>query len=68
MQKWGVNYCETCAPVVNWMSVRSISSIEIIHEFPSRSIDFVLSFPRSDLDVDVFMGLTLEIVVDGDIG
>ena len=51
--------------MVNWISVRSILSIENIHEFPSRSIDYVLSFPQADLDVDVFVDLPLVMLVDG---
>ena len=51
-------------PVVNWISLRSLYAIEIIHEFPSISIEFVLAFPQSDLDVDVFMGLLLLMLVD----
>ena len=36
-----------------------------IHEFPSISIDFVLDFPQTDLDLGVFMDLPLVMVVDG---
>ena len=50
--------------MVNWISVRSILSIENIHEFPSRSIDYVLSFPQADLDVYVFVDLPLVMLVD----
>ena len=55
MQKWVVNYWETYATVVNWISVRSLLALAIIHEFPSRSIDFVLAFPQDYFDVGVFM-------------
>ena len=64
IQQWGVNYWETYAPVVNWRHLRSLSPISSIHEFPSISIEFVLAFPQSDLDVDVFMGLLLLMLVD----
>ena len=40
MQKWVVNYWRTYTPVVNWMSVRSLLSISIIHELPRISIGF----------------------------
>ena len=60
-----VNYWETYAPVVNWISVRSLLDIESIHEFPRRSIDFVLDFTQSDFDVDVFMDLPSGVGVDG---
>ena len=63
MQKWGVKYLETYAPVVNWVSVRSLFAIESIHELPSISIDFINEFCQVDLDVDVFMDLPLGIGV-----
>ena len=53
------------APVLNWISVRSLLAIASKYELPSKSIDFVLSFPQSDLDVDVLMGLTLGMEVGG---
>ena len=31
MQQWGVNEWETCAPVVNCISVRSLLDIASIH-------------------------------------
>ena len=35
MQQWGVNYWETFSPVVNWMSVRLILILAIIHDLPA---------------------------------
>ena len=54
--------------MVNWISARLILVIESIHEFPSISIDFVLTFPQDDLDVDVFTNLNLVMEVDGNRG
>ena len=51
-----------------WISVRSLLSIEIIHEFPSRSIDFVLSLPQANLDVGVLVELLLLMIFDGNRG
>ena len=59
LQKWEVNYWETDSTVVNWISVRSLLENSSIHEFPIRSIDFVLAFNQADLDVDFFMGIHL---------
>ena len=64
MQQWGVNYWETYNIVVNWISVRSRLAIESIHEFPIISIDFLPAFSQSELDVDVFMDITLGMGVD----
>lgn len=55
MQTWGVNYWETYSPVVNWLSVRTLMALSIIHDLETRSIDFVLAFPQADLEVPVYM-------------
>ena len=57
MQQWGVHYWETFAPVVNWLSVCLILVLAIIYDLPVKSIDFVLAFPQSKLDVPIFMEL-----------
>ena len=46
----------------------SLLAIASIHEFPSRSIDFVLAFPQFDVGVEVFMELPVAMVVDGNRG
>ena len=65
IQIWGIKYWETYSPVGNWISVRSLLAIPSTHEFPSRSIDFVISFTQSDIYMDVLMDLSLLMVVDG---
>ena len=57
MQKWGVDYWETYSPVVNWVSVRILSSLCMIHGLKSRSIDFALAFPQVELKEDMYMQL-----------
>jgi len=57
MQTWGENYWETYAPVVNWLSVRILMIVSIIHDLETRSMDFILAFPQAELDTDVFMEL-----------
>ena len=64
----GVNYWHTYTPVINRIIVRSLLSIQIIHELTIISIDFVLDFTQSDLDVYVFMEITLGMGVDGNRG
>jgi len=65
MQTWGENFWETYAPVVNWLSVRILFALSIIHDLDTRSIDFVLAFPQAPLDIDVFMELPYGFAVDG---
>ena len=52
MQKWGVNYWETYAPVVNWISVRSLLAIAVMNDLPTTAIDFILAFPQATLSED----------------
>ena len=65
MQQWGVNYWETYAPVVNWISVRFLLTLSEIVGLESRTIDFVLAFPQADLDVPVYMELPIGMDVPG---
>ena len=53
MQRWGVSFWETYAPVVDWISIRIMLIIAIVHRLDSRSIDFVLAFPQADIDETV---------------
>ena len=66
IKQWRVNYREN-PPVVNRISVISLLDIECIHEFPIRSIDFVLDFNQYDLDVDVLVEIYLVMGVDENI-
>ena len=68
MQSWGVDYWETYAPVVNWMSVRFILTVAKIHKLDTKVIDFVLAFPQAKLDVDVFMEIPAGMVLSGPSG
>ena len=57
MQRWGVDYWETYAPVVNWISIRLLLILTVVHKLETKSIDFVLAFPQAELKRDVFMEL-----------
>ena len=59
MQRWGENYWETYSPVVNWLSVRLLLSISIIHKLHTRSIDFVLAFPQAKLEENIYMEMPI---------
>ena len=54
--------------MVNWISVRSILAIANIHEFSTRSIDFILSFTQVYIDADVFVELPVVMGFDGNRG
>jgi len=63
MQSSGVDYWETYAPVVNWMSVRFILAIAKIHDLDTKVIDFVLAFPWAKLDIDGYMEIPAGVVL-----
>ena len=68
MQQWGVNYWETYAPVVNWISVQFLLILSKLAGLESRTINFVLSFPQADLDVPVYMEPPIGMEVPGSEG
>ena len=53
--QWGINYWETYAPVVNWVSVRFILIISQLVGLETQALDFVIAFPQAKLDVPVYM-------------
>ena len=57
VQQKDINYWETYAPVVQWMSVRIMLSLSAIKNLHTKSIYFVLVYPQADLDVDIYMEL-----------
>ena len=57
MQEKGINFWETYAPVVQWMSVRIILILAAIKNLHTKSINFVLAYPQADLDLVIYMEL-----------
>ena len=57
MQEEGINYWETYALVVQWMSVRIMLTLAAIENLHTKSIDFVLAYPQANLNVDIYMEL-----------
>ena len=68
MQEKGINYWETCSPVVKWMSVRIMLTLAAIKNLHTKSIGFVLAYPQADLDVDIYVDLTQGFNVGPEIG
>ena len=65
MQKWGDSYWETYSPVVNMLYVRLILTISKLHNLDSKAINFLLAFPQSDFEEDIWMYLPIGFQVDG---
>ena len=54
-QQWGVNYWETYAPVISWMSVRTMLTLSKIHNLHTKSIDFILAYPQADVKIPIYL-------------
>ena len=61
MQKWGINYWDNYAPVVNCISVLTLLAITKIRNLKLHSIGFVLEFPQAKLYVNMYMELPIGI-------
>ena len=68
MQEKGINYWETYAPVVQWMSLRIMLTLAAIENSHTKSIDFLLAYPQADVDVDIYMELPQGFNVGPEIG
>ena len=69
MQQWVVTYWDAYAPMVNWVSGRSLLAIASLHDLSIIiEIALELSFTQVDLNVDVFMKIPLGVRVDGNRG
>ena len=43
--------------MVNWIGVRLLLVLSIVHGLETKAIDFVLAFPQAELEQDIFMEL-----------
>ena len=57
MQRKGINYWHTYAPVVNWSTVRMVLILTHLAGWYSRQIDYVLAFSQAPIDSEVFCHL-----------
>ena len=62
-QQWGINYCETHAPVVIWISIRFLLVIFQLAGLEIQTINVVLAFPQADLNTPVYMEIPSEIYI-----
>ena len=54
-QQWGVNYWDTYAPVVSWSSIRILMTLAELHNFHTKSADFVQAFPQAKVKSTIFL-------------
>ena len=55
MQIEGVDFDETYAPVVNWVTVRTLLILSQQLGLVTAQVDYTAAFPQSDLDQDVYV-------------
>jgi hypothetical protein len=65
MLQWEVNYWETYAPVVNWISVRFQLILAELLGLKTKALDFVLALLQADLDVPIYTEIPIGVLVDG---
>ena len=54
-QQWGVNYWDTYAPVVSWSSVRILLTLAKLHNFHTKSVDFVQAYPQANIKYPIYL-------------
>jgi len=52
-----VNYWETLAPVVKLITIRLLMILIMIHEWKLRQLDFVLAYPKADVERYIYMSM-----------
>ena len=55
MQREGVGFHNTFAPVVNWSTVRLVIMMDEMAGWDSRQIDYVLALSQALIDSDVYL-------------
>ena len=48
-------FLNACACIVQWISVRMMLTLAVIHQLYTTSIDFTLSFLQAKTDVIIYM-------------
>jgi hypothetical protein len=54
-QNEGVDYYETFAPVVNWITVRFLLMMSILLGLETKQVDYVAAFVQADINTTVFV-------------
>ena len=64
-QEFGINYWETFAPVVTWISIRLILILSILLCWHTRQIDFILAYPQAPIETPLFMEIPKGVSLHG---
>ena len=66
MQREGIGFHNTFAPVVNWSTVRLIIMMSEMAIWESRQINYVIDFSQAPIDSGVYLHLSAVFHVDGE--
>ena len=64
-QEYGINYWETFAPVVTWISIRLVLILSILFSWHTRQIDFILAYPQAPIETPLFMEVPKGVSISG---
>ena len=64
-QEKGVNYWETYAPVVTWMSIRLVLILSIMLDWTTVQVDFVLAYPQANVETTIYMEIPVGVNLPG---
>ena len=67
-QQWNINIWDTYALVVSWSSVRILLTLSKIHNFYTKSVDFVQAYPSSDIKSSIFLKYLAGVVLNNNDG
>ena len=68
MQKYGIYYWDTFSPVVNWITVRLLTTISLIENLQYLKYRFHFSISQANVEAGIFMELPVgfKSSIDGD--
>ena len=56
-QEHGVNFWETYAPVISWVTIRLFLVLSGMNKWKTKQVDFVLAFPQADIECPMYMDI-----------
>jgi hypothetical protein len=54
----GIDYMESFAPVVQWITIRMMNTLAAIHNIKGKQVDFTQAFPQAKLKEDLYLRFT----------
>jgi hypothetical protein len=51
----GIDYTESFAAVVQWITIRMVNTLAAMHNLKGKQIDFTQAFPQAKLKEDIYL-------------